>query len=160
MRIRTFLKIAFAVLICAGCFIRISATTLDDYRTRLSRSLSAIQQLQIDERKGDRSAETATFAQLKGELPPHENLLLPGQTVAVDNTWLHDALNDYEKAKADKERDDLLVGMGEYVLAIIQRVDELQRANGMTDKDESKARLAEILRRSEYNGTAAEGSAL
>jgi Domain of unknown function (DUF4129) len=160
MSVRTFLKIACAVLIWAGCLIRISATTLDDYRTRLSRSLSAIQQLQIDESKGDRSAETAIFAQLRAELPPHENLVLPGQTVAVDNTWLRDALNDYEKAKADKERKDLLVGMGEYLLAIIQRVDDLQRATGMTDKDESKARLAEILRRPEYNQTAAEGSAL
>jgi len=160
MSTRTLLKIACAVFICGGSLIRVSAATLDDYRNRLSRSLSAIQQLQIDESKGDRSAETAIFAQIRSELPPHENLVLSGQTVAVDNTWLHDALNDYEKAKGDRERADLLKGIGEYVLAIVQRVDELNRSDGIADKDESKARLAEILRRPEYNQSAAEGSAL
>lgn len=147
----------------SGCLTVSRATTLDDYGARLSRAITVIQHQQThnDGDAGQRELlMAATIAQLKTALPVHEEVLLTGQTITVDNHWLHDALNDLARAKSQTEQNAQLKAIGERLLAILERVDELKQSSTVSTRDESKARLAEILRRSEYNKSPAQSSAL
>jgi Domain of unknown function (DUF4129) len=153
-----------AVLFGAGCFTDFRAATLDDYRARLSHALTTIQRLQMlnhqEPTAGEQSSATM-IGQLKAELPVHEDVLLTGQTITVDNRWLHEALTDYGKTGSQSDQAAKLKAIGERLLAILERVDELKRSPAAAaNADESKARLAEILRRPEYNKSAPQGSAL
>ncbi|PYS63055.1 MAG: hypothetical protein DMF74_11490, partial [Acidobacteria bacterium] len=70
------------------------------------------------------------------------------------NTWFHDALDEYEKIKTNTRRTESLARIGERLLALSERLDEFDKGSGAVKKDEDKGRLAEILRRPEYNKTA------
>ncbi len=141
------------------------AVTLDDYRHQVSRARASIQELQAAyaaEYPSQREQFiAATIALVRAELPEQETVLLGRQTVAVDNTWLHKALDQLEKIKGDNaRRTGLLAHIDERLRALGERLDEMQDGKPGAGKDDDKARLAEILRRSEYNKQAEEGSAL
>jgi len=155
--------IGLTIVFGLACFTRARAATVDDYRARLARALAAVPQLQThdDEDPTQRGQfALATIAQLKTALPQHEQVLLTSQTITVDNRWLHEALNEYGKANSETEKSAQATAISERLLAIIERLDELKQSSTGSSKDESKARLAEILRRSEFNKTASEGSAI
>ena len=103
----------------------------------------------------------ATIALVRAELPAQETVLLGRQTVAVDNTWLHEALDDLEKIKGDNvRRAELVARIDERLRALGERLDEMQSGRPGASKDDNKTRLAEILRRAEYNKQVEESSAL
>ena len=161
------ISVCFAALVLLTCFNRASAATLADYRRRVSEAIGAIQQLQLQLAQGyedplqRESSVKAKISHLRDQLPAEETVLLRGQSVAVDNSWLHEALNDYEKIRNDNARSaELLKGIGERLLALAERLDEMQKGVSSGNKDENKGRLAEILRRPEYNKNVEEGSAL
>lgn len=140
------------------------ATTLSDYRHRLSEGVVAVQQLQLASPNGDSLREQsrqAAMKRLRVLLPAKEALLYEGRTIGIDNSWLHEDLDEYEKRLGSAERSNLvLTHIGERLLALGQRLDEKRIGTDSASKDEAKGRLAEILRRSEYNQKAAEGSAI
>ena len=141
------------------------AVTLDDYRHQVSRARASIQELQAAyaaEYPSQREQFiAATIALVRAELPEQETVLLGRQTVAVDNTWLHKALDQLEKHRGDNARRTGVLGhIDERLRALGERLDEMQDGKPGAGKDDDKARLAEILRRSEYNKQPEEGSAL
>ena len=163
------LTICFALLVSLVCFTRICAATFADYRHRVSAAVVLIAQLQAAYDDEDPSLQEqsvrATVDRLVALLPAKETVLLAGQSVTVDNTWLEEALQDYEKTnKTEAERLEALARIEERLRAIDERLDEMERAKvaGTNDKDGNKGRLAEILRRPDYNApaAAAEGNAL
>src|SRR6266446_3323243 len=158
-------------LAVVGVFVVLSwvagarAVTLDDYRHQVSRAHASIQELQAAyaaEYPSQREQfAAATIALVRAELPEQETVLLGRQTVAVDNTWLHKALDQLEKIKGDNaRRTGVLAHIDERLRALGERLDEMQDGKPGASKDDNKTRLAEILRRSEYNKQAEEGSAL
>src|SRR5712692_86965 len=157
-------------LAMVGVFVVLSwvagarAVTLDDYRHQVSRAHASIQELQAAyaaEYSSQREQfAAATIALVRAELPEQETVLLGRQAVAVANTWLHKALDQLEKIKGDNTRRDLLVHIDERLRALGERLDEMQDGKPGAGKDDNETRLAEILRRSEYNKQAEEGSAL
>ena len=161
---RRTISIGFALFVILMSLARVSAATLTEYRRRVSGGLVAVQQLQLAYANGDSLHERsrqATLARLRALLPAKETVLLEGQTIAVDNSWLHEALEEYEKSLSVHGRsNEVLAHAGERLLALGQRLDEMQEGTKAAGKDEEKGRLAEILRRPEYNKEAAEGSAI
>ena len=155
----------FAVLFLL-CFLthEVSAASVSEYRHRISEAVVAVQQLQLVSHNGDSLREQsrqANLARLRSLLPAKERVSVAGQTMTVDNSWLHEALDEYERNLSNAERSNLvLIHTGERLLALGQRLDEKQQGKETTGKDEAKGRLAEILRRSEYNQKPVEGSAL
>jgi hypothetical protein len=155
-------------LAVVGVFVLLSwvagarAVTLDDYRHQVSRARGSIQELETAAEYPSQREQfiAATVALVRAELPEQETVLLGRQTVAVDNTWLHKALDQLEKIKGDNARRDLLAHIDERLRALGERLDEMQDGKPGAGKDDNKTRLAEILRRSEYNKQAEEGSAL
>ncbi len=161
-------KAAIAVVAVFGllsCVASARAVTLEDYRHQVSRARASIQELHAphaDQYPSQREQFiAATIALVRVELPAQETVLLGRQTVAVDNTWLHEALNDLEKVRGDNaRRAELVARIDERLRALSERLDEMQNGKPGASKDDNKTRLAEILRRSEYNKQAEEGSAL
>jgi hypothetical protein len=89
-------------------------------------------------------------------LPAKENVLLGRQSVAADNTWLHEALDAFEKTTNDARRAEMLARIDERLDALSERLEEMQIGKTRETKEDEKARLAEILRRAEYNTKPAE----
>src|SRR5712671_1563297 len=156
-----------AILVVLSCVAGARAVTLDDYRHQVSRARASIQELQAayaDEYPSQREQFiAATIALVRAELPEQETVLLGRQTVAVDNTWLHTALNELEKPGSENaRRAELLAHIDERLRALGERLDELKEGKPDAGKDDNKTRLAEILRRAEYSkqAQAEEGGAL
>jgi len=161
------LTICFAVLVSLVCLCRISAATFTDYRHRVSQAITLSEQLQATHRNEELSQPEPYFAshiaRIRELLPAQETVLLDGQNVMVDNAWLHEALQNYEDTSIHAGRAEALARIVERLRALDERLDEMQRgeSGNKTDKDGDKGRLAEILRRPDYNReTAVEGSAI
>lgn len=158
------LSVGFAPVILLMCLGNAGAATLAEYRHRISEGLVAIQQLQLTNTNGDSLREQSrrtTVARLRALLPARETVLFEGKTITVDNSWLHEGLDEYEKRLGSPTRSNqALAHIGERLLALGQRLDEKQNGTNAASKDEAKGRLAEILRRTEYSKQAAEGSAI
>jgi len=160
------LTICFVVLASFLCFASAGAVTLADYRHRVSEAILIIDQLQAASDHADPSSPermNSSVARIREELPVRETVTMGSQSVFVDNTWLHEALQNYEKTNNSKlQRVEALARIEERLRALDERLDEVQRRkSAASDKDSDKGRLAEILRRPDFNGPATpEDSAL
>jgi hypothetical protein len=161
------LGIGFVVLVSLACFTRAGAATLADYRHRVSAAIAAIEQLQAAYDDEDPSLREhfviTTVARIRENLPIRETVELNAQSIVADNTWLHEALQDYEKTSSTgAQRAEALARIEEGLRALDERLGEVQSGKRTAgDKDGDKGRLAEILRRPEYNQPVTEeGSAL
>jgi hypothetical protein len=156
---------ALLILIsCAG----ISAAApipLAEYRGRIGRAAIALDSVSsFDEGIGEReqSARIAsTLRDVRASVPPALAVEWNGAPMQVNNSWLHDALTQYEQLPArDVRRAAVLLSITERLHALGERLDEVLKAKaaGSETKDEEKARLNGILRRPEYNKTAEESA--
>ncbi|HEY2974021.1 MAG TPA: DUF4129 domain-containing protein [Pyrinomonadaceae bacterium] len=142
------------------------AATFADYRTRVSQAASVIQQLETPDYYTNNSIQAEelvqnALARLRQLLPASETVLFNNQTIDVDNQWFHEALSEYERRRRTGQHNgDLIRHTREQLRALLQRLDEMKPAASTDDKDANKARLAEILRRPEYDKSVAQQSAL
>jgi len=155
---------ALALLIPIASSLSAGTATVADYRERVVKAESELAELRHSYTSKDLSAReqdtVATIAQVREILPAKETVAANDTRVDVDNAWLHEALRDYEKMNhADQSSAGALDRMTERLRAIEEQLKEGEPAN-RAGKDDNKARLAEILRRSAYNQKAEEGSAL
>ncbi len=148
------------LLLCASG----SGATLNDYRQRVSNAAAVVELLagaHEDESHAEPSLIQTRLATVRQSLPAKEKVELGGQRVAVDNTWLHDALTAYEKTTSQTTQAEILMRVAERLRAIDERLNEFDKSKTATsDKDANKGRLAEILRRPEYIQTKPEASAI
>jgi len=162
------LTICFVVLVSLACFARADAATLADYEHRVSAAIAMIEQLQAAYDDKDPSLREhfviTSVARIREELPAKETIQLNAQSIVVDNTWLHEALQDCEKTNnsTGTQRADALARIEERLRALDERLKEVQSGrSAVSDKDRDKGKLAEILRRPDYNKPVTEeGSAL
>ena len=143
-----------------------NATTLSDYRTRLSQAASVIQQLETPDYYTDSSRQSeqlvdSALTRLRQLLPETENVTFNNQTIEVDNKWFHKALAEYEKKRRSGSPDpELIRNTREELRALMQRLDEMKGIAAGNEKDANKGRLAEILRRPEYDKSVVQESAI
>ena len=152
----------FILAFCA----RGQAASLEDYRARVSQAVSAIHQLEApdyftdDPLQRDPIMQNA-LARLRHLLPARESVLFNGQNIDVDNTWFHEALDKYQRLGHQPERATAVVTRArEQLRALLERLEEMESASSTDAKDANKARLAEILRRPEYDKSVAGKSAI
>jgi hypothetical protein len=130
------------------------AITLETYKSRIvSARLMAIRfedALRANER--DHSLKLEFVQQVRRDFPESERVEWDGGAAETSNGWL------LEKAKAVESEtlpDKLLSNVmefREYLSAVLYKIDELERSrsNEGRTKDEDKQKLAEILKREEY----------
>jgi hypothetical protein len=153
---------ALAVMSLLVLLGAVSAATLDDYNTRLSRVIASLEGYQGERgRSGAQPSAPANLDFVGEQLPAKENVLFHGQTINVDNGWLADELAEYSKSTKASDRALTLARITERLKAIQEQVRALRVAVARPgDKDADKGRLAQILRRPEYVPVAPEGNAL
>lgn len=154
---------AFALICVFGCLNWASATTLSDYQHRVSAAAALIEELHTS--GADKSSLqpelliSTNFSRVRQMLPVKETVTMDGQSLPVDNAWLHQELAAFEKTNHGGTRIELLERIAERLRAIDQRLSEMKRREASaTDKEADKGRLAEILRRPEYIQKAPEGN--
>ncbi len=108
-------------------------------------------------------AQERTLKEVRNLLPVTEQVERGGAVVEADNTWLREALRNYERESAASgashaRRAEMLREIAERLHALEVRLNEPEP--GARDKDAEKGRLANILSRPEYNKEVAEGGAL
>ena len=161
------MKVALAsILFVLGLALTARAASFEDYRARVSQAVSAVQQLEApgyytDDPLQREPIRQNALARLRELLPAHESILFNGQNIEVDNAWFHESLDEYQKYSSQHERATAVVTKTrEQLRALLDRLDEMKAATSTGDKDANKARLAEILRRPEYDKSVAEKSAI
>jgi hypothetical protein len=131
------------------------AVPLSEYSSHVKQAVTALDTLaQTDETEstwdyGTRSAETVNG--VRNLLPASQDVEWNGTSFHVDNSWLHQELDTYSKAKYS-ERLEVLRRITERLQAISERVGELESAQAgpSAGKEERRRKLNEILQRAEY----------
>lgn len=162
---RRCLSLTAITLFLLAMIVQANAASLTDYRARVSDAANEMLSLATPSEYagGVRERDASiydTFARVHSLLPAKETVSLDGQNIEVDNGWLHAELAEYEKVKDSHTRsEELFRRVGERLHAIFETLYETKGASEASEKDANKARLAEILRRPEFNKDAAQGSA-
>lgn len=96
--------------------------------------------------------ERKTVAKIRAEIPSTEKIEWQGAETETSNLWLSDKLDEYEReAKNPARREAVLSEIAERLAAIEKKIKELENpAASERTKDEDKRKLADILRREEY----------
>jgi hypothetical protein len=140
-----------------------SAKTLDAYRTSV-RSAAVNTQKLLDSQKVVEAAglqngdfERNTLAVIRQTLPATEKVEWDGNLIETGNQWLEAKLKNFEESRDAAQRRAILTEIGERLRAIEEKIIELENAAASArTKDEDKRKLAEILRRAEYQKPAEE----
>lgn len=120
--------------------------TLDAYRSKIDSARSAA----VDVEKSMRNSGSF-ITQVRKEFPASERVDWQGGSVETSSDWLLDATKSLESEPDPQKRLQLVVEMREYLSAISFKLHELENpASPSRTKDEDKQKLAEILRREEY----------
>ena len=136
--------------------VSLFAKTLADYRTDVKTSKALIKNLLSPDGEDTSfnnfpKLERETLKKIRALLPASEKVEWQGATIETNNRWLIENLNKFEQTpESDDKRWDVLTEAGERLEAIEQRLNELENPAATRTKDEDKQKLAEILRREEY----------
>ncbi|MGI8495889.1 MAG: DUF4129 domain-containing protein [Pyrinomonadaceae bacterium] len=131
------------------------AANLTEYKKKIHRTKETIYVLlYADEEKSEAEIiknEQAAFNQLRANLPVSEKVEWKNESIEIDNSWILENLEAFEKEKDSTKRWIILNGISERLGAIEIKIDELEKASAIErTKDEDKQKLAEILSRAEY----------
>ncbi|MDX6611416.1 MAG: hypothetical protein QOD75_602 [Blastocatellia bacterium] len=147
------------LLVCAGAS---QATTVTQYRERLHSAVLILNANAVRKEPAEVAGMSAAFDQVRNLLPIGESVEADGRSIPVNNEWLHVALKDCEQTPATGLRAEKAARITERLEALSARLNEFEAATSSDrpGKEQNKARLEEILRRSEYQKKTSEGGAL
>jgi len=144
------LLLVAAALFCA---LPAAAATLDDYQKRIEKvrlDVIALRRLE-DEGAAYDNLRHQKLDDVRASLPASEMIEGFGGGEHADNKWLQDSISTYLDQHDPVQRKAVLFGIEERLQAITQQIDDLKKAEAAErTKDEDKQKLAEILRRAEY----------
>ena len=154
------------VLLAVVCFSASNtvAVPLSDYHSAIELSVTGVESL-LDVEDYESAADyevhfAQTIEEIRSQLPKNMQVEMDRGTWNTDNTWLHKALDDLLVA-APADRSAKLTTIMEWLLALDDRVTDLQRAEKVDDhKGAAKQKLESILARPEYESSSQGPSAL
>ncbi len=135
------------------------AETLQNYKEDIQHLKNDFAKLLAKET--DENFEREVFEEIPELLPAEEKIEAGGFTVEVNNKWLTDEINRYKQAETAEEKKLILTAVYERLDAVELKIEELEATvERDTSKDEEKRKLAEILKREEYQKPAEEQKSL
>jgi hypothetical protein len=137
------LVVASIILILASTGA--SAATLLNYEQRVKRATEQVERI-----KKDRSYAEEGIASLKVLLPKYEQVDYDGQTITVDNTWLHALLDSYERGADSAVRSAKLNEAEGKLRALDERLIQAQGTRFDSKLGEESRALRDILSRTDY----------
>jgi hypothetical protein len=136
------------------CVSNSVATTLSEYHEAIDYAISDLQA--VMERGEEEAAAdyetrfTETIDRIRLRLPPNQQIESEHGKWTTDNSWLHKALDDLQRAPIE-ERPSKVASLLEAMGAVDERVAELENAERIDgDKAATKQKLESILARPEY----------
>lgn len=126
---------------------------LETYRARVDSAFEraiAIEELLRDDEL-DESIKRDFIAQIRRDFPSTETINWTGGSVEASHNWLLGKINELEQSTDIKTSIPIVLSVREHLSAVAFKLSEIRNAasSGRT-KDEDKQKLAEILRREEY----------
>jgi len=151
--IRRFLLFVFVILVFSA---PAPAAALSEYRDNINHLNDDLQRM-IRPEEYSTDAENLAFErevikEFPELLPARDKIEWQGGSVEVNNQWIHDALGRFEREPPKSaKRAAILIEISERLAALELKINELESASAADPtKDEDKRKLAEILRREEY----------
>ncbi len=133
------------------------AATLAQYRENLQSAKDYTIELLYPDDEEMAEAERLNFerenvAEIRQMVPKNEKVEWRGTTIETDNGWLHEKLDVFEKVSEDAPKRELILNeIYERLDSIKIKFEDLEKHAAETrSKDEDKRKLAEILRREEF----------
>ncbi len=129
------------------------AASIDAYKVKIdgARGLAIQLENSLRENESSDSGRRDLVAQVRRDFPASERIDWNGGTVEATNGWLLDKIRSLESETDVKKQLLQTVEIREYLSTIIFTLEELEeRAAVDQTKDRDKQKLAEILRREEY----------
>ncbi len=142
----------FLATVCAG-FLAFTAfaASLADYKERIESARYSTDELFQNLNESDAELEREVIAEIENGIPRAEQIVWPGGSVETDNGWLRTRLREFTDELDKSKRGAILTGISERLLAVSETVGDLDKAIASNQtKDQDKQKLAEILRREEY----------
>ena len=138
----TVVLLSIALLLISAGVLR--AAPLSDYLTRVSSAITLIEEVRgVYEHGSSRSSPeqvvAGNLALVRQRLPAKETIKLDGQTISVDNSWLYQALSDFEKSTNSNDRQEAIARIAERLQAIHEHLQELQKATIAAGTDKAGA---------------------
>jgi hypothetical protein len=127
----------------------VAAVPIEDYLERLDQAEGIVDELTEGDHEAPKVLNAVTI--VRRLLPPQEEVVLGGQVMRVDNSWLHAAIDDVVKnVNGDiEQRRSMLIDIADRLYLLKERVYAAQ--SGQTVKaDENRARIDRILARPDY----------
>jgi hypothetical protein len=143
----------FLILIFTAFAQPAIAATLAEYRSNVDYAWGYVMELRRDAamRRSDAVSDRELVARIRESLSPSERVEWEGGTVETSNQWLIARLDAFAEEPDAAKREAILLELEERLAAISARLAELNNsAAAERTKDEDKLKLAEILRRPEY----------
>jgi hypothetical protein len=129
---------------------------LEDYRTRVDLAQKDVDDLiaevsNIKIGSGSTERISVIAKRLRERLPSGEKIDVQGGIIESDTGWIAVELDDFDRRINLSDKQAVLVGIKERLASIDYRIEELEMAAAAErSKDEDKQKLAEILKRQEY----------
>lgn len=156
---RALFQAAALILVTAVLVSVAIAAPLSDYKRRLKEAREQLSPLIID---ADESPSPQAIAEVSRLVPESEKVeTSSGGSIETQNRWLHAELGRLKTESTEKKRLDILTAIDERLAATIAAVETLETAAAAERaKDQNKQKLAEILRREEYQKAQPKGESL
>lgn len=149
--------VIFAVLVS---FTQVNlAKTLKEYKSNIEHLKSDFSL--IASAGSDAEFDKEVFEEIVLMLPDQETIDVFGADLEVNNTWIADEVEKYKEKTEEKEKRQIARGISEQLEAIELLIYELEESSQRSvTKDEEKQKLAEILKREEFQKTVNEEKSL
>lgn len=144
----SFHRLLLAAAVLTAFAVSAAGATLGDYKRRLNEARDEIAAVIIEP---DTPIDESAVRNFHALLPESEQIDLSTGTVETQNGWLAFELDLLEAEQDKRRRYEIALGIDERLTAIVDAVQTLEKAEeNARSKDEDKQKLAEILRREEY----------
>jgi len=142
------LVLVFAVLLLVAAAF---AGTVEEYKSKVDATHARAESIEALIRADEHGDVKSFTSQLRRDFPSSERIEWEGGVVETSNDWLLDRAHDLDRSTSPKEHLPVIVAIREHLAAISFKLEELRTAAASErTKDEDKRKLAEILRREEY----------
>lgn len=131
-------------LVLAACATIYAASDIADYHARVDEALSLLEDMDA------LAFENRGAEQIKKLLPQQEQIIVRGQVIEIDNTWLYDIASQLEKANSPADKEAAFEQIRSRLTALDNHLVELQETEAGPVYSTERQKLEAILSRSEF----------
>src|SRR5688500_7108135 len=142
---------AAAILLCFS--MSIFGRALHAYQGRIESAARLAHEVEEALRRNevDHALFRGFVTQVRRDFPATEAVEWSGSSIEVSNDWVLAKVNEFDQSTDLKKRLTAVVAIREYLFSVAYKLNELQAAEASSrTKNDDKQKLAEILRREEY----------